>query len=258
VIGALALLLRRRGLPLERALIYSWCPLPVFEFWATGHNDSILLLFLVLALWGAAAGRRGWAVLALSLGAMTKFWPALLLPSLTGWSARRLAAGALALFAVAAVLWLPYHADLTRNAQLTSGFLGGWRNNDSLHTIVAALAPDRFMAKYVTMALVAAAAIVISRLRWTLEARTLTFIVALLAMSANVHPWYLTWVVPLLVFYPIPALLLWTALMPLTYAVRIDWEILGEWNGTTAWRWLVYIPVLVSAAAGWWIRRANR
>jgi hypothetical protein len=258
VIGAIALLLWRRGLPLERVLIYSWCPLPVFEFWATGHNDSILLLFVVLALAGAAAGRRGWAVFALSLAAMTKFWPALMLPSLTGWRLRRMAAGAMLMAAVGAVLWLPYRADLTGNVQLTSGFLGGWRNNDSLHTIVAALAPDRYIAKYVTIALIVSAAILISRLRWTLEARALALVVALLALSANVHPWYLTWLVPLLVFYPLPALLLWTALMPLTYAVRLDWEILGEWNGTTGWRWLVYIPVLLMAAGGWWIRRINR
>ena len=35
-------------------------------------------------------------------------------------------------------------------------------------------------------------------------------IVTILALSANVHPWYLTWIVPLLALYPIPGLLLWT------------------------------------------------
>ena len=83
----------------------------------------------------------------------------------------------------------------------------------------------------------------------------LAIIVAILALSANVHPWYLTWIVPLLAFYPIPALLLWTALMPLAYSVLIDWSILGEWNGETPMRWLIYAPVGVMLIVSLVLRR---
>lgn len=43
VIGVLIWLLRSRGLPSSRVLIYGWAPLPVWEFWANGHNDSVAI-----------------------------------------------------------------------------------------------------------------------------------------------------------------------------------------------------------------------
>jgi hypothetical protein len=247
VIAAVCLLLRVRRLPLERVLVYAWCPLPVFEFWATGHNDSFLILFLVLGLAFAARGSGKASYLFLALSAMAKFWPALLIPSFTGANVRRLLGAGLTLAAVTAVLSAPYWTNVTRNVQLTTGFLGGWRNNDSLHTLIAALTPDPYIAKYVTTGLIALSAILIAALPWRIEARALAFIVTMLALSANVHTWYLTWMVPLLAIYPAPALLLWIALMPLTYAAVIDWAILGEWDGVTPWRWLVYGPVAAVA-----------
>src|SRR5262245_44798847 len=58
VVGALWLLLRVKQLPAQRILIYAWCPLPLIEFWGNGHNDSIPVFFVVLAL--AAAGKNRW------------------------------------------------------------------------------------------------------------------------------------------------------------------------------------------------------
>ena len=98
------------------------------------------------------------------------------------------------------------------------------------------------------MGLIAAAALAIPALRWRVEARALALIVTILALSANVHPWYLTWIVPLLVLYPLPGLLLWSV-APLAYGVLIDWTILGTWNGLSPLRWLIYAPVAVLLAA---------
>ena len=51
----------------------------------------------------------------------------------------------------------------------------------------------------------------------------------MLMISANCHPWYLTWLLPLLVLVPVPGLLLWTALVPLAYSAVIAWVETGEW-----------------------------
>ncbi len=77
-----------------------------------------------------------------------------------------------------------------------------------------------------------------------LERAALLFISGMLLVSANVHPWYLTWMAPLLVIYPWTPLLLWLSLAPLSYQVLIEYRILGEWNGSTAVRWWIYLPVL--------------
>jgi hypothetical protein len=76
----------------------------------------------------------------------------------------------------------------------------------------------------------------------------------MLMISANCHPWYLTWILPLLAFHPVPALLLWTAVMPLAYEVLIGWTILGEWNGSTPTRWWIYVPVYGLLIFGWLLR----
>jgi alpha-1,6-mannosyltransferase len=258
IIWAVCVLLRARGSPVQRVLIYAWCPLPVFEFWATGHNDAVVLFLVMLALALAARKRDSLAALALSLAVTAKYWPALLFPSFTGYNWRRILPAAAILATTASVMSAPYWADITANAQFTTGFLGGWRNNDSLHGLIAAVARNPYAAKYATMALIATAALGVAAFRWNLEARTLALIVATLALSANVHPWYITWMVPLLPFYPIPGLLLWTALAPLAYQVLIDWFILGEWHGNNPFRWLVYVPVALVLLCWLFTTRAKR
>jgi hypothetical protein len=61
LIATLWALLKARGMPTKRLLIYAWSPLPVFEFWVSGHNDAIALLFVVLALYAAEKRRWLWS-----------------------------------------------------------------------------------------------------------------------------------------------------------------------------------------------------
>ena len=116
-------------------------------------------------------------------------------------------------------------------------------------TTIASLArycgwPGRSLrAKYATFALIAVVAIAAALARWSLEKAVFVTTVFMLFVSANCHPWYLTWFVPLLTFFPYTPILLWTALMPLSYAVLIGWKTLGEWNGSTEFRWFIYVPV---------------
>lgn len=253
-IGALIWLLRLRGLPDARVLIYAWSSLPIWEFWANAHNDSVMV-FLVIASLALAAQQRflsGSAVFGAAIA--IKWWPVLLVPSF----ARRcrdlrpfLIAGAtLACFA------LPFIANITENAQFMSGFVGGWRNNDSLFGLLLYLTGDLYRAKYLAFAIIVAAVLWLSLRDWPLERIALWVVVVLLLVSANCHPWYLTWLLPFLAFYPHPSLLLWVSLAPLAYTVLIGWKILGEWNGSTPERWWIYVPVF--AALSWEALRAAK
>jgi alpha-1,6-mannosyltransferase len=108
--------LRPGGEPFGLAL-YAWNPLVVFEFAANGHNDGLLVLFLLLAMGLAARGRARAAVVALMLSVATKYTTVLLLPLLLWWATRHrpgwrrvaVAAGAgLAAGAALAVTYLPW------------------------------------------------------------------------------------------------------------------------------------------------------
>jgi alpha-1,6-mannosyltransferase len=258
-IAALIALLRSRGFPDSRVLIYAWAPLPVWEFWGNGHNDAMVVFFVVAAL--ALHARRAWASEAmLGVAIAVKWWPAILLPAFV-WRARSIrplvsAAAVVACFAV------HYLTNVTENAQFMSGFVGGWRNNDSLFGLLLYLTGDLYRAKYLAFALLCGVAVWLACRDWPLESVALWMTVALLLLSANCHPWYLTWIIPLLALYPHPPLLLWMSLTPFAYSVLIRWDVLGVWDGSTPDRWWIYGPVFAwfgwDAGRRWfWSRRCG-
>ncbi len=150
---------------------------------------------------------------------------------------------------------IPYWTNVRENMQFASGFMGGWRNNDSLYGIILWLAKDVYQAKYAAFLIVAITVLILTLRQIPLERACLAAITVMLMVSANCHPWYLTWLLPLLVLFPVPALLLWTALVPLAYSAVISWVTLGEWQGSKAIRWLEYVPVYSMLIGSWLVSR---
>jgi hypothetical protein len=244
-IAAALSLLKARGQPLAQIVVYAWNPLTIMEFWATGHNDAVPVFFVTAALAAAVSGRWTLSWTALACGAAAKFWPALLAPIFVREMNRRgerlrwqWVGGALIALAVS----LPYAADLRENAAFMTGFVGGWRNNDSLHGLILAVVGDPYVAKRVAFGLVALAVLAATFSKWRLESKCLAVLITLLAVSSNCHPWYLTWLLPFLVMVPFVPALLWMGLMPIAYGVLIDWHFLREWNGVTPLRWAIHGP----------------
>ena len=91
---------------------------------------------------------------------------------------------------------------------------------------------------------------VLTRLRWEIVRASMGAVVALLLLSANCFPWYLSWLVPFLAIYPNAALLLWTALAVLAYHVVIDYAALGIWRESNEFLLLEYVPVYGMLLAG--------
>jgi hypothetical protein len=215
-------------------LIYAWSPLAVVEFWGQGHNDALLVLFLTLAL--VRPAQAGWWI---GLAAAVKWWPLILVRAFR-FNARQTAIA----IAVVGALALPFVAGFRYdNARFATGFLAGWRNNDSVFGAILWAVGDPQAAKYIAFAFVAALFAFVRNPMWAAA--------GLLAVSANVHPWYLTWLLPFLVFRPAPVLLLWIALAPLSYETAIWWATLGEWRQSDWVRWAIYAPVaLVLVVSG--------
>jgi hypothetical protein len=248
-VGAAVLhLLTAAGAPRAWLLIYLWSPLIVVEFWAQGHNDSLAVLFLVLAL--AAASRQRWtgAFASLTLGALAKFWPAVLFPFflLQRREKRWIVHWKPALVAVPlalAVSW-PYWGGISNVTELLKEFVGGWRNNDSLYGLIYQFVGDDFARSttWVTRMLIAALA-ALWALQLPLAKAAKWAVVLILLFSANCFPWYLSWLVPLLALYPGAPLLLWTALVVLSYHILIGYQALGVWEDSDQMRFLEYLPV---------------
>ena len=244
--AALLALLRARGLPLSALAWYAWSPMAVVEFWGNGHNDALVVFLVTVALWAAAKERWTGSYTALALAAAAKFWPLLLFPVFLGW--RRRWEFLFAIPVIGLLCWPYWSADLVENVQFVSGFMGGWRNNDSLYGLLLWAAGDVYTAKYTAFALAGCATLFIASRSWPLEKGCLAAVSAMLLLSANCHPWYLTWLFPMLALLPWPPLLIWIALMPLAYQVLVEWRAAGVWNGSTPVRWWIYAPVFAAMA----------
>jgi hypothetical protein len=251
-IALLAALLRAYRLPAARVLIYAWSPLAIVEFTGNGHNDAIVVCLILAALLAVRKERDKLALTALSLAVAAKIWPALLYPAFIGWNGARPVRwrSAWVIPLVLGLAILPFEsaswATIRENLRFLSGFAGGWRNHDSLFGILLwASGGDHYAAKKAVFAIAAAAALIFPLLRWPVERSVLWSSAILLMVSANCHPWYLTWMVPLLAFHAEAPLLLWTGLAPLGHAAMATYPITGIWDGSTPLRWLGYIPVYI-------------
>ena len=97
-IALIAAILRRQA-P-ERAVqgvcLFAWNPLVIYETAGNGHNDIVMVFFVVLAMFAMSRRRFTSAALALTAGALVKFIPILLWPvvfaaglrAVSGWKAR--------------------------------------------------------------------------------------------------------------------------------------------------------------------------
>jgi hypothetical protein len=263
--GALLWLLGLWGLPPERALVYLWSPLVIVEFWAQGHNDPLAVLFVLLALGLAKLERWPWAFAALAVATMAKFWPAMLFPFFLlqkvdrKWELRW--KEALAAVPVMLLLSLPYLGGLSNVTELLEGFVGGWRNNDSLYAWIYGWADEDFGRGAVLVTRLLAVALAgLWALRLSLPRAALWATVILLLLSANCFPWYLSWFLPLLALFPNAALLLWTCTVVLAYHVLIRYAALGEWRYDPEMLRLEYWPVfalLIGSALVRWLHHRS-
>ena len=65
---------------------------------------------------------------------------------------------------------------------------------------------------------------------------------AMFLLSPTLYPWYLIWIVPLLVFLPNWSLLIFTMLIQLSYFVLQDYSLYGTWKESNLILWLQYLP----------------
>jgi hypothetical protein len=263
ILSLLAWWIRRTGGRSFQLAIYAWNPLVIVEFAASGHNDSLAILAVLAAVFVMSRGRWAVSTALLAAGALVKFFPAALFPlwlrrmqwpgSWRAW--RAVLAGA----AVAVVCAWPYRAAWPAVLGHLAYFASRWHhNNASLYALLSWLAGPAALqdpqvaippgtafhdfAAGLGLGVVAGIALwAAARQLDPLRAAYLIFGAALL-LAPNAFPWYFTWMVPLLVFFPHPAWLLLTVLQFLSYHVLIDYQAFGIWRFQPQMLWLTYGP----------------
>ena len=234
------LMLRRRGLPEERVLIYAWNPLVLVEIAGSGHNDSLPVALMLAALLALDRQRPVRAIVWLSLSMLAKWFTVMLIPAFY----RRIRS--IRPFWLIPVLlpafYLPY---MDAGPDLFRGLLvygDKWRFNDSVFSILFYLTDSLNVSKII-VAVLFAGLVAYCAVRITDPFRSAFILLgAYLVLTPTVQPWYLVWVIPFLCLYPNPAWVLLSGLVALSYHVVIGFVLTETWQEETWVRFVQYVP----------------
>ncbi len=242
----------RRGQDPRRVVLYAWNPLPLVEVAGSGHIDALGVLLLFAALYALHSQRWAAAVCALAGAFLVKLVPLALLP--TFWHRPRAdwlnfrKRSALLLFPTLGLLAFWPFADA--GEKLATGLLTyvqHWHFNAAAYSLFRfALQPwdghAYSHARWLCTALFAFAALGVQlRYREPYRAAFAT-LGAYVLLSPTVHPWYLLWVLPFLVFFSSPAWMLLSGLIFLAYEVQIGYGNEGVWREKPWVLWAQYAP----------------
>jgi len=224
-------LLQGSGNDPERALLYAWSPLVVFEFAGSGHVDALMLPCLLLALLARLADRAALTGVMLGVATLIKLYPAVLLPIFYK-RRERWFPGA---FGITLVLgYLPYVWGVREKVVgYLPRYFGPWEafNGGLQYFLTAALTPLLPSARSLTMLGLAGLFLaVVLRLGWhatdqPVPWRAYRLISAyLLFVPATFYPWYMIWILPFLCLYPAWGWLYMSGALTLAYLayVRAD------------------------------------
>ncbi len=262
-IWAIIQLLKTFNLARQLVLLYSWHPLPVWEFAGSGHVDAAAVAFIMLALLARRQNAKAAAGISLACAALVKLFPLVLFPALfRRWDWRMPLAFAGAIL----VAYLPY---LSVGPLAVLGFLPGYVTERGLASgeqfYLLSLARKLFGEPSIpnTAFLVFAVVIMIGLAVWFVskaEQDGLSFIrrAAVLATGTTVlfaphFSWYFAWLIPYLCFAPFASLF---------YLTSASFVLYGTWLGDAPEQmfWLntaIYLPFALLVVIEHLLRRAR-
>ena len=252
----LVLLLRRLGMPVWRATLYAWNPLPVVEIAGSGHVDSAGLTMLIGAFCLLLVGRKNraahatgpWPFLCsgalLAAAGMVKLFPFVLAPLLfllvpVG-RRRYFSAGFVASLMLLIVPFLPQLANMF--ATLDS-YARNWEFAGFAFSTLRSLTGSGALARLIlSTAFLLAVTVILIRCAATIRRSAspadsarqalqgcYAIAMALLLLTPTLQPWYALCLAVFLPFCAGPAGLLLCWVVFLTYRVQIPYFILGQW-----------------------------
>ncbi len=208
----------------EEVIWYAWNPLPIIETAAGGHLDVVWVFFLVLALLLMTRARGAlFSAVAYAVSILCKGPAALVFPFFA-WRGRWRFVAVFVL--VIALSFLPFLHAGKHIFEGLSYYFGFWETNASIslalrrayeflhgidpnHRSAAVIRHDIGLARMVTNSCLLLFLLWQLRRRrpdmeWLLSA-TFGFLAAYLLLGAPVYPWYVSWTIPLLCFWHVPA-----------------------------------------------------
>ena len=223
-------------------LIYFWHPLVVVEIAGNGHIESLGIVALLAALYSYLKGRNRIALSALGGAILVKFLPLVFLPYFvrwkgwlpTSWSALLLVPG------VVLIGYLPYAWAGAPVFGSLGTYTQHWSFNSAAFDILILLCGNGQIARGIIGLLFS---VVVLLLIWkripVLRCAYLT-VAAFVLLTPTLHPWYVVWLIPFLVFFRHPPWIAFSLLVVLSYHILIQYQTRGVWEEAAWVQWVEY------------------
>jgi len=252
---ALYRMLKRRGMPEERLLLYYWNPLVLVESFGSGHVDLAAAAFLVISLALYEGSRHVRAGAAFSLAVLTKYVPALLIP----WLVRR---RAWVLLGAAAVTSLALSAPfLGAGEAVTTGlriYARHWEFNSATWSLLREVVTSDLGIRRILAGAGLIAALLIAWRARSATGAAYACLTSFLLLSPTVFPWYVVPAVALLPLHPDWGMLAFSGLVALSYLPLPAYRETGLWT-LPAWiLWIEYGGLFAVWGAALAARRLGR
>lgn len=254
-VGVLMLLLAAMKQPLHRVLAYAWNPSVLISFAMSGHFDSLAIVTFLAALFFLVTNRPALSMAGLALSVLSKFFPVLLLLTFL----KRLRMAYVGIFAVLVLAF--YVPFLGAGSHLFDGarnYARDWVNNESLFRLLRFVAGSRAGAQLAAAVIVLAAIGYLARSRATPLWSSLVLTGGVLLVSPTAYPWYFTWSIPFLCFYPSAAWLLMSVTSVLAYTPAITYGAGEPLKHSLLMPSLEYVPVYLWLVYYCWAARRTK
>ena len=253
--GVLMLLLAAAKQPLHRVLAYAWNPAVLISFAMSGHFDSLAIVTFLAALFFLVTNRPALSMAGLALSVLSKFFPFLLLFAFL----KRMRLAYVGIFAVLVLAF--YVPFLDAGWHLFDGarnYARDWENNASLFHLLHFVLGSRAGAQLAAALILLAAIGYLARTRATPLWSSLVLTGGVLLVSPTAYPWYFTWSVPFLCFYPSAAWLLMSITSVLAYTPAITYGAGEPLKNSLLMSSLEYGPVYIWLVYYCWAARRTK
>jgi len=218
----------------------------------SGHFDSLAIFTFLVALFFLVTNRPALSMGALALSFLSKFFPVLLLLTFL----KRVRLTHVGLFV--SLIFAFYVPFLSAGLQLFDGarnYARDWVNNGSLFHLLRFVAGSRVGGELIAALVLLAAIGYLAKRRAAPLLSSLVLTGGVLLLSPTAYPWYFTWAIPFLCFYPSGAWLLMSVTSVLGYTPAISYGAGEPLKHSLLMLSLEYGPVYVWLAYHWWAAR---
>jgi alpha-1,6-mannosyltransferase len=251
----LMLLLAAMNQPLHRVLAYAWNPTVLISFAMSGHFDSLAIVTLLVALFFLVTNRPALSMGALALSFLSKFFPVLLLLTFL----KRVRLAHVGLFV--SLIFAFYVSFLSAGLHVLDGarnYARDWVNNGSLFPLLRFVAGSSAGGELIAALMVLAAIGFLAKRRAAPLWSSLVLTGGVLLVSPAAYPWYFTWSIPFLCFYPSAGWLLMSVTSVLAYTPAIAYGAGEPLQNSLLMLSLEYGPVYLWLAYYCWAARRRK